>query len=137
MTTSGDLSACSPDECSIVVDSDDEIGDSALAFNHLVEALSASMRTQLAVRSFSEMLTSQLEIESLAQEALRQFNEHVGAAGGLILYEAAGELQVAASRGLRDPQAVAASGHVDAAVRSDERAIAHTDLITRSPTRCP
>ena len=123
MTSSGDLSACSPEECAIVVDSEDEIGESALAFNRLVEALSNSMRTQLAVRSFSEMLTSQLEIESLAQEALRQFFEHAGAAGGLILYEVSGELKVAASRGLRDPAAVASSGHVDAAVRSGERQV--------------
>lgn len=123
MTTSGDLSACTPEECSIVVDSEDEIGESALAFNRLVGALSVSMRIQLAVRSFSEMLTSQLEIESLAEEALRQFFEHAGAAGGLILYEAAGELKVAAARGLRDPQSVAASGHVDAAVRSGERQV--------------
>ena len=121
MTPSGDLAACTPEECAIVVDSEDEIGESALAFNRLVEALSASMRTQLAVRSFSEMLTSQLEIESLAEEALRQFFEHAGAAGGLILYESAGELKVAAARGLRDPAAVAESGHVDAAVRSGER----------------
>ncbi len=118
MTSSGDVSACTPEACEIVVDSEDEIGESALAFNRLVEALSASMRTQGAVRAFSEMMTSQLEIETLAEEALRQFFEHTGAAGGLILYEAAGELNVAASRGLRDAAAVAASGHVDDAVRS-------------------
>ena len=29
MTTSGDLSACTPAECSILVDSEDEIGESA------------------------------------------------------------------------------------------------------------
>ena len=123
MTMSGDLAACTPEACSIVVDSEDEIGESAASFNRLVEALSASMKTQLAVRSFSEMLTSQLEIESLAEEALRQFHEHAGAAGGLILYEAAGELKIAAARGLRDPGAVAASGHVDAAVRGGERQV--------------
>ena len=108
---------------SILVDSEDEIGESAAAFNRLVEALSASMKTQMAVRSFSEMLTSQLEIENLADEALRQFAEHAGAAGGLILYEVGGELKIAASLGLRDPQSVAASGHVDAAVRSGERQV--------------
>jgi two-component system cell cycle response regulator len=123
MTTSGDLSACTPETCAILVDSEDEIGESALAFNRLVEALSASMRIQMAVRSFSEMLTSQLEIEGLAEEALRQFSQHAGAAGGLILYETGGELKVAASHGLRDPEAVAASGHVDAAVRSGERQV--------------
>lgn len=122
-TTSGDLSGCTPEACAITVDSEDEIGESALAFNRLVQSLSASMRTQFAVRSFSEMLTSQLEIESLAQEALRQFFDHAGAAGGLILYEAAGELRVAASLGLRDPESVATSGHVEAAVRSGERQV--------------
>jgi diguanylate cyclase (GGDEF)-like protein len=114
------MSACSPEACSITVDSEDEIGESALAFNRLVEALSASMTTQIAVRSFSEMLTSQLEIEALAEEALRQFFDHTGAAGGLILYETAGELTIAASQGLRDPGAVAASGHVDAVVRTGQ-----------------
>jgi two-component system, cell cycle response regulator len=123
MTTSGDLSACTPESCSIVVDSDDEIGESAAAFNRLVGALSDSMRTQLAVRSFSEMLTSQLEIDSLASDALRQFSEHAGAAAGLVLYEAGGELLVAASHGLRDPRAVAFSGHVDAALRSGEHQV--------------
>ena len=123
MTMSGDLSECTPAQCSIVVDSEDEIGESALAFNHLVNALSTSMRILLAVRSFSEMLTSQLEIGSLAEEALRQFSEHGGAAGGLILYETEGELKVAASRGLRDPQSVAASRHVDTAVRTRQRQV--------------
>ena len=121
MTFSGDLSQCTPENCSIAVDSEDEIGDSALAFNRLVEALAVSMRTQAAVRSFSEMLTSQLEIESLGDNALRLFFEHTGAAGGLILHEAAGELKVAASRGLRDPDKVAASDHVRVAVRTGQR----------------
>jgi len=123
MTFSGDLSQCTPENCSIAVDSEDEIGDSALAFNRLVEALAVSMRTQAAVRSFSEMLTSQLEIESLGDNALRLFFEHTGAAGGLILHEAGGELKVAASRGLRDPDKVAASDHVRIAVRTGERQV--------------
>jgi two-component system cell cycle response regulator len=123
MTATGDLAACTPAKCAIVVDSEDEIGESATAFNSLVEALSASMETQRAVRSFSEMMTSHLEIENLAEEALRQFSQHAGAAGGLISYETGGELKIAASRGLRDPQAVVASGHVDAAVRSGERQV--------------
>jgi diguanylate cyclase (GGDEF)-like protein len=123
MTFNSDLSRCTPESCAIEVDSDDEIGESALAFNRLVAALAISMRTQAAVRSFSEMLTSQLEIESLAENALRQFFEHTGAAGGLILYESAGELKVAASRGLRDPLAVAASDHVQAAAQTGQRQI--------------
>jgi diguanylate cyclase (GGDEF)-like protein len=81
------------------------------------------MKTQAGFRSFSEMLTSQLEIESLADNALQQFFEHTGAAGGLILYESDGELKVAASRGLRNPESVAASDHVMVAVRKRQRLV--------------
>ena len=123
MTFSGDLSRCTPDNCTIPVDSEDEIGESALAFNRLVESLSISMKTQVAFRSFSEMLTSQLEIESLAENALRQFFEHTGAAGGLILYESGGELKVAASQGLRNPDSVAASDHVKVALQTGQRQV--------------
>ena len=52
MTFSSDLSRCTPETYSIPVDSDDEIGESALAFNRLVDALSISVRTQAVVRSF-------------------------------------------------------------------------------------
>ncbi|MCX5871054.1 MAG: diguanylate cyclase [Deltaproteobacteria bacterium] len=123
VTFSGDLSRCASDSCMIPVDSQDEIGESAAAFNRLVESLSASMTTQAAVRSFSEMLTSQLEIESLADNALQQFFEHTGAAGGVILYESEGELKVAASRGVRNPESVAVSDHIMAVVRTGQRQI--------------
>ncbi len=106
MTYSGDLSKCTPENCSITVDSEDEIGDSAMAFNRLVESLSISMKTQVAVRAFSEMLTRQLEIETLAENTLLQFFEHTNASGGLFLYETDGMLKVAASRGIKDPQLV-------------------------------
>jgi diguanylate cyclase (GGDEF)-like protein len=79
------------------------------------------MRTQAAVRSFSDTLTSQLAIESLADRALQQFCEHTGAAGGVILYESSGELRLAAARGIRQPESVAASDHVRMAVRTGER----------------
>ena len=123
VTLSGDLSRCTSDSCMIPVDSQDEIGESAAAFNRLVGSLSASMKTQAAVRSFSEMLTSQLEIESLADNALQQFFEHAGVAGGVILYESDGELRVAASRGLQNPESVAASDHVMAAVRTGQKQV--------------
>lgn len=115
-----DLSACTPENCAIAVDSEDEIGDSARAFNRLVESLANTMRTQAAVRSFSEMLTSQLEIESLAANALHQFIEHTGAAGGLILCQCEGEMKLAAAYGLREPESLATSEYVRTAMRTSE-----------------
>jgi len=69
------------------------------------------------------MLTCQLEIEKLAENALCQFFQYTGAAGGLILYEGEGELKLAASLGLREPQTIATSDHVHAVVRTGERQI--------------
>lgn len=121
LTACNDFSHCSPDRCLIPVDSEDEIGESAAAFNRLVESLSISMKTQAGVRSFSDMLTSQLEITGLAENALQQFFEHTDAAGGLIFYVLDGELKIAASRGLRDPKAMASSDHVMVTVRTGQK----------------
>lgn len=121
VTKSGDLEKCSPESCTIVVDSADEIGDSAAAFNALVEALSQSLHSDAAVRSFSEMLASQLELELLSPQALDQLLEYTGASAGALLIEAEGEMQVAASHGIRLPDSLAQSDHVRRALRSEAR----------------
>ncbi len=115
-----DMTRCSPDDCLITVDSEDEIGESAIAFNRLVEALSASIETQTAVRSFASALTSQLELDSVARQALEQFIEHTGAAGGALLVESSGELVLAAAHGIRDPERLADNDHVRLAVRTGD-----------------
>jgi two-component system, cell cycle response regulator len=117
---SGNLQECSAQGCLIEVDSDDEIGESAMAFNRLVEALARSMETQAAVRAFSDVLTSHLELDGLSQQALRQFIDHTGASAGALLYEAGGELNVAAAYGLREADALAQSDPVRLAVRTGE-----------------
>jgi len=121
--SSGDLLACTPEKCAIAVDSEDEIGDSARAFNRLVESLANTMRTQAAVRSFSEMLTSQLEIENLAENALHQFFEHAGATGGLIVCQCDGEMKLAAAHGLREPESLANSEYVLTAMRTSQNQV--------------
>jgi len=120
MTETGHMEDCSPEACLIQVDSEDEIGESAAAFNRLVETLARSMETQAAVRSFSETLTSQLELEGLASRALDQFIRHTRALGGAILCESGGELRVVASRGLVDPGTLGENDHVRLAVRTEE-----------------
>lgn len=120
IAVSGDMAGCTPEDCLIDVDSDDEIGESAEAFNCLVEALAHSMETQAAVRSFSDILSSKLELEDLTQQALEEFVRHTDADAGAILCESAGELEVASSHGLREPDALADSDHVRLAVRTGE-----------------
>ena len=123
MTFSGDTSGCTPDKCMIPVDSEDEIGESAIAFNRLVASLSVSMKTQAAVRSFSEMLSSQLEVNNLAENALDHFFSDTGAVGGLLLSEYEGELQVAASRGLKHPKNFVGSELVKAAIQTGQKQV--------------
>ena len=118
MTYSGDLSKCTPENCSIVVDSDDEIGYSARAFNSLVHALASSMRTQAAVRSFTQMLSSRLELDTVANGALGQLLEYTGADGGAVLVDIGGRLQVRACLGVRQPEIIAESDYVKAAMRT-------------------
>jgi len=103
---------CTAEKCAIPVDSDDEIGQSAAAFNSLVAAFQGALTTQSAIQTFSEMLTSQLELAMLAEKGLDQLMTHTGSAAGLIACEVAGELQIAAVRGLREPKTVLASDHV-------------------------
>ncbi len=108
----GGASDCLAGDCAIAVDSEDEIGDAARAFNRLLEALSVATRTQFAARSFAEMLASDLTIEGLAGSALEQLLEHTGASAGAIAYERDGELLLAAAQGIHDPSVVLSSDHV-------------------------
>jgi len=123
MTFSSDTSKCTPEHCAIPVDSRDEIGESAVAFNRLVESLSVSIQTQAAVRSFSRMLTSQLEVESLTEKALELFFEHTGAGAGLIFYQSDGLMKLAASRGVKNPDLVLAAPYVQDALRTGQKQI--------------
>lgn len=120
MTTTGDLSICSPEECLISVDSEDEIGESAEAFNRLVAALSASMETQVAVRTLGEILASQLELKTLATQALEQFLLHTEAVSGALLIDTGGEVNVLATQGIRDAEKLASSDYVRIARESGE-----------------
>jgi two-component system, cell cycle response regulator len=90
----------------LAVDSDDEIGESARAFNSLTETLAVSLEIQSAVRSFFESLTSALELEVLAGAAAGHFADHAGASAVAVLCDQGEGLRVVAHRGLTDPAAI-------------------------------
>ena len=69
VTYADDADACTPERCSIPVDSDDELGAAAASFNHLVEALAASQRATQAARRFAMTLSSHIEIVPLVDAA--------------------------------------------------------------------
>ncbi len=100
--TQEDGGHCTPETCSIPVDSEDELGDSAESFNRLIHTLSEVMAAQNHLQAFSEMLTSHLELDVLAGETLQALLRTTGAEGGAILTERNGELSVAAAYAISD-----------------------------------
>lgn len=121
MTFNGELSKCTPETCHIPVDSEDEIGESALAFNRLVESLAISTKTHLAIRSFSKMLKSSMDVVSLAEQTLIHLFEHTDAKCGLILYESRGSMEIAASHKFTNHELLALHDHVNLALQTGEK----------------
>lgn len=113
-----DWSGCSMDSCRVAADSEDELGETAESFNHLVGALFRSHELERAVASFSHTLSTKLELESLANAALDQLIQYSHAIAGALLVEKEGELVVAASHALQDAEALRNDDHVRAACRT-------------------
>jgi diguanylate cyclase (GGDEF)-like protein len=121
LSRNGDSGKYTPDACFITVDSEDEIGESGKAFNYLVESLAFSRRNDAAVRSFTEMLTSHLELDILTNEALQQLLQHTDASAGAILIATEGEMKVSASHGIRSSEDVLTSDYVRHALQTEKQ----------------
>ncbi|MDC7247134.1 MAG: sensor domain-containing diguanylate cyclase [Sphaerochaetaceae bacterium] len=93
---------CDSMNCHIVVDSADAIGDSALAFNHLVDTISASMKMEMSLRNYTQMLGKYLETESLSAQALQMLLEDFEAESGAMFVIKSGELFLVKSKGIND-----------------------------------
>jgi diguanylate cyclase (GGDEF)-like protein len=116
----GDWSSCTIESCRVPVDSDDEIGESAEAFNNLVEALFQAHKIETAVSDFSKTLSSQLELGILSKQALDLFLQYTDSMAGAVLIESSGELPIAAHHGISDSQRLANSDYVRQALRTHE-----------------
>lgn len=116
----GDWSGCDPKRCELPVDSDDVIGESAAAFNHLISALKFSHDIEESVSDFSKAMTSQLELKPLCDGALRGFLAATDASAGAILAVVGGELSVLASLGIADTTRLQDNDHVMLALHSNE-----------------
>lgn len=119
-TFTGDWDSCSSDSCNIPVDSDDEIGESADAFNRLVKTLEYVHGIETGVAEFSHIMSSELELGSLAEKALDLLLQHTGAEAGALLIESSGKLTVIGSHGFLSPDQLTNSFHVLRAHRKNE-----------------
>lgn len=112
-----DWSGCDPEHCAIPVDSDDEAGATAGAFNSLIRTLGQSHRVESAMRDFSAVLSREFELEGLGAAALEGLLRHTGAQAGAMLVVREDELVSLASHGIREPATLAANDHVRRAIR--------------------
>lgn len=99
-TYSGDWSRCSQEQCQLVVDSDDELGDAAASFNGLIGALAASRHVQLSMSGHVATLSEHLELKEVTLAALQSFMSASEASAGALYIVRDGELEVSATHRL-------------------------------------
>lgn len=97
---------CQLEDCLIKVESVDEIGKSAQAFNNLTNSLFESMQTQQLLHDYQVMLTTNLNISFLSQNSLKYIMMHLQANAGAILLEKNGELYVADAKRIANPSSL-------------------------------
>jgi len=71
-----DWGRCTPRECSLDVDSDDELGTAAASFDELVASLAVSLEVQQATVAMGRTLSSHLELDEFASATLAALLEH-------------------------------------------------------------
>jgi diguanylate cyclase (GGDEF)-like protein len=98
---------CTPEQCSIPVDSDDEIGEAASSFNRLVEALASSQRANQIARRFATTLSSHIELNPLVDAALGVLQSVGDNTASALCVVRDGELVTVASNGIADPELLA------------------------------
>jgi len=119
-TYTGDWTDCDPDGCQLPVDSNDVIGESASAFNHLIRVLQHSHEVEERVGEFSKTMTSQLELGPLCNGALSGFVAATSATAGAIVADVGGELSVLSSFGIVGAESLCENDHVRLALRTQE-----------------
>ncbi len=119
-TFTGDWQGCSTDGCTVAVNSDDEIGETAVAFNELVSELVRVQSLEAASSELSEALSSKLDLEELAGHAIELVLQHTGAVAGSLLVQQEDMLAVVANHGLSDPDRLERSDHVRRAMKTNE-----------------
>jgi len=97
---------CDDSSCKIEVDSEDELGEAAIAFNSLVSSLSVSYKTENSLKIFNKAVSSKLELISLCDVALNHIVEHSHSAGGMIIVDQNGSLEIVSHRGIKENKGI-------------------------------
>jgi two-component system cell cycle response regulator len=95
--------ACGNQSCFIEVVSNDEIGESAQAFNALVKALIHAHDVEFALKELGQTLSSSLALSEMGESALRLMITRTASSAGCLFVEDKGRLLTIANLGINDP----------------------------------
>lgn len=94
--------ACGHRSCFIEAHSDDEIGESAQAFNNLVRSLIHAHDVEFALKELGQTLSSSLELSEMGESALRLIIARTHSSAGCLLVENKGRLLNVSNLGIQD-----------------------------------
>jgi hypothetical protein len=114
---------CDTGSCLLEVDSTDLLGESAKAYNTLINSLFSSIKSELMVREFTSMLTLRLELEDLSQTTLPTLFASTSTEAGAIIMKKEGELYIVASHRIADPLQLAKSDVISSALKTGARKV--------------
>jgi diguanylate cyclase (GGDEF)-like protein len=100
-------SACGHQSCFIDAASNDEIGESAQAFNALVKALVHSHDVEFALKELGQTLSSSLDLSEMGESALRLMVTRTASSAGCLFVEDKGRLITIANLGIHDADKLA------------------------------
>jgi diguanylate cyclase (GGDEF)-like protein len=112
ISENGKIGDCNPEHCSIPIETDDEFGQSAQAFNELISSFASSLRMLDDIKTFTAIFSSQLNLHALSEYALDRVMNGTGADAGAILLEQDGEIVVLHSFGICEVKTLAEDPHV-------------------------
>ncbi len=120
VSENGRISDCNAKQCSISVETDDEFGKSAQAFNELIASFANSLRMLDEIKTFTATFSSQLDLRTLSEYAMNRVMKGTAADAGAILLEQDGEIVVLYSFGIREAKTLASDPHVLSAFSKNE-----------------
>ena len=106
---------CDPSKCMIKTNSDDELGESAQAFNSVVNALVETRRQEQGSNEFAKILSSELKLQDLNQQALELILHHTDTAAGAIFLKSGSTISLVANHGIEDGEALCQSSQLESA----------------------
>ena len=134
ISENGRIGDCNPEHCCVPVETNDDFGQSALAFNELIASFASSLRMLEDIKTYTAIFSSQLDLHALAEYALERMIGGTDADAGAILFDQESEIAVLHSFGIRDAESLARDPHILRSFTKGEsyRIVQPTELIVES-----